>query len=126
MSSKNIIEAVNQALTAHQIDDRVFAAGQFSPRGSNAGMFAGGLAGDSLVGDAAGLGGVATVGAALAGRRVAGQLRNLPQWLLVGVSADFVYGFEGRSRRHVPGRLVFRYRGPILAYRSASESTSAR
>jgi hypothetical protein len=114
MSSENIIDAVNQGLAAQQIDDRVVAAGQFNPRGSSGGMFAGGLAGDSLVGDVAGLGAVATVGSALAGRRVAGQVRNLPQWLLVGVSADFVYGFEGRSRRRAPGRLVFRLPRPDL------------
>ena len=35
-------------------------------------------------------------------------MRQLPQWMLVGVSDEFVYGFEGRSRRHAPGALVFR------------------
>lgn len=106
MSSENIIQAVNQAMTDQHIDDQVVAAGQFSPRGSSGGMFAGGLAGDSL--DVVGLGGVATIGGALAGGRAAGRLRHLPQWMLVGVSNDFVYGFEGRSRHHAPGRLVFR------------------
>jgi hypothetical protein len=108
MSSENIIAAVNQAMASQHIDDRVVAAGQFSPRGSSGGMFVGGLAGDSLLGDVAGLSGVATVGGALAGARAAGQLRHLPQWMLVGVSDDFVYGFEGRSRHKAPGRLVFR------------------
>src|SRR3954447_16261988 len=108
MSSNNIIEAVNETMAAQHIDDRVVAAGQFSPRGSSGGMFAGGLAGDSLLGNVTGLAGVATVGGALAGARVAGRLRSLPQWMLVGVSEEFVYGFEGRSRRRAPGRLVFR------------------
>ena len=52
MSSAKIVEAVNQAIAAQHIDDRVIVAGQFNPRGSSAGMFAGGLAGDSLVGGA--------------------------------------------------------------------------
>ncbi len=108
MSSQNMIEAVNQAMAAQQIDDRVVVAGQFNPRGSTGGMFVGGLVGDSLIGGIAGLGGVGTVGGAMAGGRVAGQLRHLPQWMLVGVSDRFVYGFEGRSRHRAPGRLVFR------------------
>jgi len=76
VSSKNIIEAVNQAMAAQHLDDRVVAAGQFSPRGSSGGMFVGGLAGDSLVGDVVGLSGAATVGGALAGGRVAGRGRQ--------------------------------------------------
>ena len=108
MSAQKMIDAVNRAMATQHIDDRVMTAGQFSPRGSTGGMFVGGLAADGLVGDAAGLGGVATVGGALAGARAAGRLRNLPQWMLVGVSGEFVYGFEGRSRHREPGRLVFR------------------
>jgi hypothetical protein len=108
MSEQNMIDAVDQAMAAQQIDDRIVAAGQFNPRGSSGGMFVGGLAADGLVGDAVGLGGVATVGGAVAGGRAAGRLRNLPQRMLVGVSNDFVYGFEGRSRSRAPGRLVFR------------------
>ena len=108
MSSQTVIEAVNQAMATQHIDDRVVAAGQFSPRGSSGGMFVGALAGDNLLGDVPGLDGVATVAGALAGGQVAGRMRQLPQWMLVGVSDEFVYGFEGRSRHHAPGALVFR------------------
>ena len=54
MSNQNIIEAVNRAMANQHIDDRVAAAGQFSPRGSSGGMFVGPLAGDNLLGEVAG------------------------------------------------------------------------
>jgi hypothetical protein len=35
-------------------------------------------------------------------------IQGMPQWMLVGVTADAVYGFDGRSRSKRPGELVFR------------------
>jgi hypothetical protein len=33
---------------------------------------------------------------------------GMPQWMLVGVTAGAVYGFDGRSRSKTPGALAFR------------------
>jgi hypothetical protein len=107
MSEARMIEAVNAALSSHHIDDEVRTAGQFNPRGTTGAMFAGGLAGDA-VGAGSALDAATTVGGSVLGRRAASYYRNLPEWMLVGVSDEWIYGFAGRSRRREPGRLVFR------------------
>jgi hypothetical protein len=109
MSAANMIAAMNSALRRDGIDDQVDTVGQFIPRGTTGGMFAGGLVGDEIggllgpAGDAVG-----TVGGALAGARGAAKAQGLPPALLVGVSPQWVYGFAGRSRSRVPHQLVFR------------------
>ncbi len=111
MSESWMLAAVNAALTGRGIDDRVTAAGRFSPRGASGGMFAGGLAGDTVGGLVGGVAdAVGTVGGALAGQRAAGRARGLPARLLVAVSTGWVYGFDGgRSGSREAGELVFRF-----------------
>lgn len=109
MSEEKIERAVQQALAREGIADEVIAAGQFNPRGHDGSMFVGGLAGGSLgelggsvgeaVGDVAGVAG---------GMRANAAASGMPQWMLVGVTADTVYGFEGRSRSKEPGALIFK------------------
>jgi hypothetical protein len=101
--------AVNSALRRDRIDDHVGTVGQFIPRGTTGGMFAGGLVGDEiggLLGPAADA--IGSVGGALAGARGAARARGLPPAMLVGVSPQWVYGFAGRSRSDEPQQLVFR------------------
>jgi hypothetical protein len=109
MSEEAMERAVQQALAREGIADEVIAAGQFNPRGHDGSMFVGGLAGGSLgelggsvgeaVGDVAGVAG---------GMRANAAASGMPQWMLVGVTADTVYGFEGRSRSKEPGALIFK------------------
>jgi hypothetical protein len=106
VSAASMITAMNSALSREGIDDKVVTVGQFAPRGSTGGMFAGGLVGDE-VGGLLGADSVGVVGGALAGARGAARRRGLPPALLVGVSDDNVYGFAGRSRSREPGALVF-------------------
>jgi hypothetical protein len=108
MAPKYARKALDEALAASRLDDEVVAVGLFSPRGSSGGMIAGGLVGD-VVG---GLGGV--VGSALgdlagasAGRKVAGDIHNLPKDLIVGVSKEWVYGASMPGRK-TPSILLFR------------------
>ena len=108
MAPKYARKALDEALAASRLDDEMVAVGLFSPRGSSGGMIAGGLVGD-VVG---GLGGV--VGSALgdlagasAGRKVAGDIHNLPKDLIVGVSKEWVYGASMPGRK-TPSILLFR------------------
>lgn len=80
-----MVELLQRALEHHGIEDRIEAAGQFSPRGQTGGMFAGGLVAGELV-----------------GRGVAGGYSGLPETMLIGVSAGAVYGFAARSRSKEP------------------------
>jgi hypothetical protein len=109
MSASSLINAVNAAVQHRGMDDQVEAAGQFTPRGSTGAMFGGGLVAGT-VGDLlpAGLDGVATVGGAIGASRGVAKARNLPPYMLVGVSTNWVYGFAGRSRSREPQQLVFR------------------
>jgi hypothetical protein len=108
VSEENIVEAVQEALAARGVHDRVIAAGQFNPRGHTGGLFAGGLAGGeagSRLGGAADA--IGTAAGSLAGMHAADAASGLPEWMLVGVTDSTVYGFAGRSRREVPTDLVF-------------------
>jgi len=109
MSEEAMERAVQQALAREGIADEVIAAGQFEPRGHTGSIFAGGLAGGSVgelggnVGEAVGeIAGVA------GGMRANAAAAGMPQFMLVGVTADSVYGFEGRSRSKEPGALIFK------------------
>jgi hypothetical protein len=109
MSEEAMERAVEQALAREGVGDEVLAAGQFNPRGHTGSMFGGGLAGGSIgevggsIGEAVG-----DVAGAAAGMRANEAASGMPQWMLVGVTADAVYGFEGRSRSKEPGAMVFK------------------
>ena len=101
--------AVQQALAREGIADEVLAAGQFSPRGVSGSIFAGGFAGSEV----GGLGG--SVGEAIGesagmigGPRATAAASGMPEFMLVAVTADAVYGFEGRSRSKEPGAMIFK------------------
>ena len=92
-----------------RLQDELIAVGQFNPRGHSGALFAGGLVG----GDAGGvLGGgigsdIGVAAGSLAGQRAADQASGLPRSILVGVSAESVYGFDVPHRRSQPRALVF-------------------
>lgn len=109
MSEAKMLTALNAAVSRQGHDDEVIAAGQFAPRGSTGGMFAGGLAGDEIGGSlGSSVDSVGTVGGALAGAHGVARARGLPPAMVVGVSERWVHGFAGRSRSKVPHELVFR------------------
>jgi hypothetical protein len=109
MSEENMLDAVQNALVDRGIDDKLIAVGQFNPRGHTGGLFVGGLGGSELGGLAGEVGDAVGFGAgSLAGMKAADAASGLPPFMLVGVSADNVYGFAGRSRRKKPSELVFR------------------
>ena len=101
--------AVQQAMAREGIADEVIAAGQFNPRGHTGSMFGGGLAGGS-VGEIGGKAGeaVGELAGTLGGMRANAVASGMPQWMLVGVTADSVYGFDGASRSKEPGAMVFK------------------
>jgi hypothetical protein len=109
MSEEAMERAVQEALAREGVGDEVLAAGQFNPRGHTGSMFGGGVAGGSIgevggsIGEAVG-----DVAGAAAGMRANEAASGMPQWMLVGVTADAVYGFEGRSRSKEPGAMVFK------------------
>jgi hypothetical protein len=109
MSEEAMERAVQQALAREGIDEEVLAAGQFNPRGHTGSMFVGGLAG-SEVGELGGSAGeaVGEVAGVAGGMRANAAGSGMPQWMLLGVTADGVYGFDGRSRSKEPGAIVFR------------------
>jgi hypothetical protein len=108
MSEDTMVGVVQDALRAAGVDDEVIAVGQFYPRGHTGGLFAGGLIGGDA-GDVLGnLGGaVGTAAGSIAGMHAADHASGLPGIMLVGVSANTVYGFAAKSRRKVTG-LVFK------------------
>jgi hypothetical protein len=109
MSEEGMERAIQQALARDGIDEEVLAAGQFNPRGHSGSMFVGGLAG-SEIGEAAGAAGeaVGTVAGVSGGMRANAASQGMPQWMLIGVTANAVYGFDGRSRSKAPGAMVFK------------------
>ncbi len=109
MSEQSMVAAMNAALSHQGFDDTVSVAGQFNPRGASGAMFAGGFVGDGIGGLAGPAGdAIGTVGGALGARRGMAAAHGLPVDMIVGVSAEWVYGFAGRSRSREPQRLVFR------------------
>ncbi len=101
--------AVQQALAREGIDEQVLAAGQFNPRGHTGSMFVGGLAGGEVGGAEGSVGEtVGEIAGVAGGMRANEASRGMPQWMLVGVTSDAVYGFDGRSRNKAPGAMVFR------------------
>src|SRR5262245_4867691 len=109
MSEEAMERAVQQALAREGIGEQVLAAGQFSPRGHSGSLFAGGFAG-SEVGELGGSVGeaVGEVAGAVGGMKASAVTSGMPEWMLVGVTVDAVYGFDGRSRSKEPGAMVFR------------------
>jgi hypothetical protein len=109
MSEEGMEHAVQEALARQGIADEVLAAGQFNPRGHTGSMFVGGLAGGE-VGELGGAAGeaVGEIAGVAGGMRANAVTSGMPQWMLVGVTADAVYGFEGRSRSKTPGAMVFK------------------
>jgi hypothetical protein len=109
MSEEGMEHAVQEALAREGIAEEVLAAGQFNPRGHSGSMFVGGLAGGEVGGAAGSVGeAVGEVAGVAGGMRANEATQGMPQWMLVGVTADAVYGFDGRSRSKTPGTLVFR------------------
>lgn len=109
MSEEAMERAVQQALAREGIAEEVVAAGQFNPRGHTGSMFAGGLAGGEIGGAAGSIGeAVGDVAGVEGGMRANAVTSGMPQWMLVGVTADAVYGFDGRSRSKEPGAMLFR------------------
>lgn len=117
MSEETMVHLVQEALAARGITDKILAVGQFNPRGHSGGMFAGGLAGGAaggLLGGAAESVGVGV--GSLAGMHAADGASGLPAKMLVGVSADAVYGFAAATRHSAPTALVFQIpRGGLTA-----------
>jgi hypothetical protein len=109
MSEEGMDRAVQQALAREGIGEQVLAAGQFNPRGHTGSMFAGGLAGGEIGGAAGSVGeAVGEVAGVAGGMRANEASSGMPQWMLVGVTAEAVYGFDGRSRSKTPGAMVFK------------------
>jgi hypothetical protein len=108
MSEEGMEHAVQEALAREGIAEEVLAAGQFNPRGQSGSMFAGGLAGSELGGPGSVAEDVGLAAGTIGGMRANAAAHGMPQWMLVGVTADRVYGFDGRSRSKEPGALVFK------------------
>jgi hypothetical protein len=109
MSEQTMIELIQDALSASGVQDQLIAVGQFNPRGHTGGLFAGGMLGGDVGGHLGGniAGDIGTAAGSLAGQRAADEASGLPATMLVGVSADTVYGFDAPSRRSAPRALVF-------------------
>jgi hypothetical protein len=109
MSEEGMERAAQHALAREGIDEQVLAAGQFNPRGHTGSMFAGGLAGGEIGGAAGSVGeAVGEVAGVAGGMRANEASSGMPQWMLVGVTAEAVYGFDGRSRSKTPGTMIFK------------------
>lgn len=103
-----MVELVQAALAERGIEEEVIAAGQFNPRGRTGGLFVGGLVGDtagSALGDLAG--GVGMAAGSLAGMHAVDAASGLPARMLVGVTAETVYGFAAPTRHDEPTALAF-------------------
>jgi len=108
MSEQKMVGLIEGVLRAHGVEDELIAAGQFNPRGHTGGLFVGGLAGGDIGGMLGGAGEAVGVGAgSLAGMRAADAASGLPSKMLVGVSANTVYGFAAATRHSEPTALAF-------------------
>jgi hypothetical protein len=109
MSEEAMEHAVQQALAREGISDEVLAAGQFNPRGQVGSIFAGDFTGSAVGGVGGSVGEAIGEGAGMiGGMRANAAAHGMPEFMLVGVTADAVYGFEGRSRSKEPGAMVFK------------------
>jgi hypothetical protein len=108
MSEEGMEHAVQEALRREGIDQQVIAAGQFNRRGQSGSLFAGGLAGSELGGPGKVAEDVGMAAGWIGGMRANAAAHGMPEWMLVAVTDDAVYGFEGRSRSKEPGALVFK------------------
>jgi hypothetical protein len=105
MSEESMERSVQEALAREGIAVEVLAAGQFSPRGHSGSLFMGGMAGDSLGGIAGAVGSVAGMAGATQATDAA---RGLPDHMVVGVTADSVYGFAGAMKAGPPAFQISR------------------
>jgi hypothetical protein len=106
MSEESMESSVQEALAREGIADEVLVAGQFSPRGHSGSLVIGGMAGDSLGGIAGAAGAaVGTFAGMAGGTQTTAAVRGLPDHMVVGVTADAVYGFAGATKA---GPLAFR------------------
>jgi hypothetical protein len=103
MSEESMERSVQEALAREGIADEVVVAGQFSPRGHSGALFLGGMAGDSLGGIAGAAGRAAGSVAGMAGTTEANSaMSGMPEHMVVGVTADDVYGFSGATKAGAP------------------------
>ena len=123
MSEESMEKSVQEALAREGIADEVLVAGQFSPRGHSGSLALGGMAGDSLggIGGAAGAA-VGTIAGMAGATEGTDALRGLPDHMVVGVTADAVYGFAGATK--AGPALRSRSRASTSRRRSTSGSTS--
>ncbi len=106
MSEESMERSVQEALAHGGIADEVLVAGQFMPRGHSGSLVLGGMVGDSLGGIAGAAGGAVGTIAGMAGATEGTDaLRGLPDHMVVGVTADAVYGFAGATKA---GPLAFK------------------
>jgi hypothetical protein len=109
MSEESMERSVQEALAREGIAVEVLAAGQFSPRGHSGSLFMGGMAGDSLGGIAGAAGEAVGSVAGMAGATEATDAaRGLPDHMVVGVTADAVYGFAGAMKAGPPAFKISR------------------
>jgi hypothetical protein len=109
MSEEELVRRVGETLSERGVEEDVLAAGIFFPRGHTGGMFAGGLAGDSIGGVAGSLGSsIGTAGGAVAGGHAVDAASGLPERVIVAVTASTVYGFDStRDHGRRPTEVVF-------------------
>jgi hypothetical protein len=110
MKERELVQAVQAAVTGLGVDDEIRAAGIFEPRGHSGSMFAGGMIGGDIGQDLGGSlgGGIGAVGGGLAAQKAHDAAAGLPEWMYVGVSDGMVYGFAADRPHHRATDLVFR------------------
>jgi hypothetical protein len=108
MSEESMVRLIQEALAAQGFTEQILAVGQFNPRGHTGGLFAGGFAGGEAGGLASGAAESVGLGVgSLAGMHAADNRSGLPSSMLVGVSAETVYGFAATTRHSTPTALIF-------------------
>ena len=124
MSEDELVQTVTEAVAQLGAQDQITAAGRFFPRGHFGGAFTGGLIGGDAGDRIGGLAGsVGTVGGALAGQHAADAASGLPERMLVGVSADTVYG-STRTRPSTVTRTPCCSGSRAITWTSTSTSAS--
>jgi hypothetical protein len=110
MSEAKMLELSQAALREAGDPGELMAVGQFNPRGHSGALFAGGLMGADAGGRLAGGAGsdLGVAAGSVAGQRMSDRASGLPSSLLVGVSAEHVYGFDAPTRHSPPRGLLFK------------------